>query len=349
MRRIRIGSRAIGRETAAMVIAEIGVNHDGSLERAMELVDQASACGADAVKVQVFRAARLMNAQSRFAEYQQSRCDDADAIAMLRRYELSDDALQQVVQRVRGKGMIPLATPFSVDDVDTIAELDLPAVKIASPDLVNQPLLARAAQLGRPLLISTGAATMDEIAETVDWLRNREIRFALLHCVSSYPTAAEDANLSWIGQLAEWFDVAVGYSDHTTELLSGALAIASGAMLVEKHLTYDRSAIGPDHSASADPQQFAQYVRMIRAAEQRRGGGIKRVLPVEQDVRQVSRQSLVLRRNVRSGERIGEQDLLVQRPGTGIPAAKLSDAVGKKARRTLKAGTLLQWDMLDAA
>ena len=349
MKRIRIGNRTIGRDLPALVVAEIGVNHDGSVERALELLDHAAACGADAVKVQIFNAARLMNSQSRFAQYQQSRCDDADAIAMLRRYELSDDELQRVMERARTLGMIPLATPFSVDDVQTISKLDLPAVKIASPDLVNQPLLARAAELGKPLLISTGAATMDEVAETVQWLRELEVRFALLHCVSSYPTAAADANLCWIGQLAEWFDAAVGYSDHTTELLGGALAVSSGAVVVEKHLTYDRNAAGPDHAASADPQQFAEYVRMIRLAEQLRGNGTKRVLAVEQDVRQVSRQSLVLRRSVRSGETIAQEDLLVQRPGTGIPAAQLNDAVGKKARRTLEAGTLLQWDMLHAA
>jgi len=347
--RMRIGERTIGTGQPTVVIAEIGVNHDGCEKRALELVDAAADCGADAVKLQVFRAQRLMSDASQFAEYQKSRCEENDPVAMLRRYELPTASLRRIVRRIRERGMIPLATPFSLDDVGTIAELDLPAVKIASPDLVNRPLLSRAISVGKPLLISTGAATMDEVAAAVEWLRKSHMTFALLHCVSSYPAPAEQANLCWIGELAEWFSVPLGFSDHTTELSAGALAVMSGATIVEKHLTYDRGAAGPDHAASADLQQFAQYVQLIRTAERMRGMPGKRVLPIERDVRQVSRQSLVIRRDVREGDVIGEADLVVQRPGTGIPAAQFAAAVGRRVRRRIKAGTLLQWEMLSDA
>jgi N-acetylneuraminate synthase/N,N'-diacetyllegionaminate synthase len=329
-----------------LVIAEIGVNHDGSLSRALELVDHAAACGADAVKLQIFHARTLMHASAAFATYQKERCPDADPAAMLRRYELSADDIHRVVDSIRQHHLLPLATPFSLADVDAIDQLNLPAIKIASPDLVNLPLLKRAASGNKPLLVSTGAATLEEIATTVNWLRAWRTPLALLHCVSSYPTPAEQANLCWISELSRQFAVPVGFSDHTTVELAGALAVAAGATLVEKHLTYDRTAAGPDHAASADPRQFARYVSAIRLTEQLRGAAGKRVLPVEEDVRRVSRQSLVLVANVDAGRPLAETDLTTQRPGTGIPAAALAQVIGRCSRHSLPAGTMLQWDML---
>ncbi|MGB7158703.1 MAG: N-acetylneuraminate synthase family protein [Tepidisphaeraceae bacterium] len=350
MKPIHIHRRKVGPGRPTFVIAEIGVNHDGSLSRALELVRIAKDCGADAVKLQIFSASSLMHASSSFAGYQKQRCAEADPTEMLRKYELRDDALREVVGAVRNLGMVPLATPFSPVDVETVESLDLPAIKIASPDIVNRVLLRRAADTGRPMLISAGAATMDEVSEAVEWLRAWGASFALLHCVSSYPTPPEQANLAWIAEMASWFDVPVGYSDHTTEVHSGAVAAAAGACIIEKHLTYDRHACGPDHAASADPEQFAQYVAMIRSADVMRGAGGKRVLDIERDVRKVSRQSLVLSRTLGAGEVVSEADVTVQRPGTGIPAAEIAVAIGKRAARSLPAGTMLQWDMLaDAA
>ncbi len=349
MKPIHISRRKVGPGRPTFVIAEIGVNHDGSLVRALELVRVASQCGADAVKLQIFSARSLMHASSSFATYQKVRCVEADPAAMLRKYELREDALREVVGAIRNLGMVPLATPFSPADVETIEALDLPAIKIASPDLVNRVLLQRAAETRRPLLVSCGAATMDEVSNAVSWLRDWDASFALLHCVSSYPTPRDQANLCWIGEMQSWFDVPVGYSDHTTEIHSGAIAAAFGACVVEKHLTYDRAAPGPDHAASADPVQFAQYVAMVRSADTMRGTSGKRVLDVERDVRKVSRQSLVLSRPLGAGDVVREADVTVQRPGTGIPAAEIALAVGKRAARPLPAGTLLQWEMLDAA
>ena len=345
---IKIAQRTISVSNPTFVIAEIGVNHDGSTERALELVEIAARCGADAVKLQIFTATNLMHAQSQFAGYQQKQVTDADPSAMLRRFELSSQDLRRVVQAIRRRGMLPIATPFSLADVDVVADLDLPAIKIASPDLVNRPLLEKAATLGRPLIVSTGAATMDEIATTVGWMR--ETPLALLHCVSSYPTPTDQANLCWIGELSRRFALPVGYSDHTTEIISGSLAIAAGASIIEKHLTFDRSAPGPDHAVSADPDQFSQYIKLIRTAESLRGLPGKRVLDIEQDVRRVSRQSLVAARDLQPGQTLQQDDLIVQRPGTGISAADVSSAVGRRTARSIPRGTLLQWDMLaDAA
>ncbi len=345
---IQIDGRTIGVGNPTLVIAEIGVNHDGSVERALELVEIAAKCGADAVKLQIFTASQLMHSASEFAGYQAKSVSDADPAAMLRRYELPIADLRRIVREIRQRGMIPIATPFSLADVDVVAELDLPAIKIASPDVVNRPLLVKGAGLGRPLIVSTGAATIEEIATSVGWLRGA--RVALLHCVSSYPTPTEQANLCWIGELAERFGVVVGYSDHTTEMISGALAVAAGASIIEKHLTFDRSAVGPDHEASADPEQFAEYVRLIRLAESLRGAAGKKVLEIERDVRRVSRQSLVAAKDLQPGKMLRQEDLIVQRPGVGISAADVGSAVGRKIVRPVKSGMLLQWDMLaDAA
>jgi N-acetylneuraminate synthase/N,N'-diacetyllegionaminate synthase len=346
MNEISIGERTIGTDSPVLVIAEIGVNHDGSVERALKLVSIAAAAGADAVKLQVFRADRLMNRTSAFAEYQRDRVNDADPIAMLRRFELSDEAVGQITAKIQSLGLIPIATPFSPEDVPLLERLNLPAIKIASPDLVNLPLLKTAGRSGKPLLVSTGAATIAEVQRTVGWLIAWGVPFALLHCTSSYPVEACDTNLSWIGELADRFDVPAGFSDHTTDVLSGALAVAAGACVIEKHLTYDRSADGPDHSASADPSQFADYVKLIRSAESLRGKPGKRLLRCEEDVRTVSRQSLVITRTMAPGEIITEACLAVQRPGTGIPASEIDRILGRRVRVAISAGTMLSLEML---
>src|SRR5438874_887332 len=210
MKSLTIGSRKIDSNSPTLVIAEIGVNHDGSEERAMKLVSIARECGADAVKLQVFRADALMHGSSRLAGYQKARCDQRSPTEMLRKYELSPPATERIVAAIRQTGMIPIATPFSVDDVDKITRLKLPAVKIVSPDLVNRVLLERAAQTRATMLVSTGAATIDEVHRAVRWLKEWEARFALLHCVSSYPTPTEEAHLGWISELAK-FNVPVGF------------------------------------------------------------------------------------------------------------------------------------------
>ncbi|MDB5329314.1 MAG: hypothetical protein JWP03_465 [Phycisphaerales bacterium] len=347
---LSINGREVGPGQPTLVIAEIGVNHDGSVNKAIELVRIASACGADAVKLQIFRATSLMHATATLAAYQEGRALDSHPIDMLRRYELSQAELRRIVQEIRERKMIPLATPFSPADLETIDSLRLSAIKIASPDLVNLPLLTAAARLGKPLLVSTGAAEMAEVDTTVGWLRDRAAQFALLHCVSSYPTPAAQANLSWIIELGQRFDVPVGYSDHTMEILSGALAAAAGASVIERHLTFDRAAKGPDHAASSDPAQFERYVKFVREADVLRGVCGKHVLDIELDVRLASRQSLVVRRALKIGEMLREEDLTVQRPGTGLPAAQITQAVGRRVLKPVSAGSLLQWDMFtDAA
>jgi sialic acid synthase SpsE len=329
-----------------LVVAEIGVNHDGSAGRALALVDAAKSAGADAVKLQVFRAATLMHPSCQFAAYQQGRAQQADPIAMLRAFELDDSDLRVIADHARSVGLGVVATPFSPSDVARVVAIGSDAIKIASPDLINVPLLRAAMASALPLIVSTGASEMGEIEGAVQLLAGGRAAVCLLHCISAYPTHDGDARLAWIGQMRGAFGLPVGYSDHTCHPLAGALAVAAGACVVEKHLTYDRDAPGPDHWASLDAAQFAEYVAAIRVAEAMRGGGTRSVLPCERDVRDVSRQSLVTRVALRAGDAITAAALTTQRPGTGIPASAVDDVAGLHAARDLPAGTLLLPDMI---
>ncbi len=325
-----------------LVIAEIGVNHDGRLDRALQLVEIAARCGCDAVKLQVFRAAQLMHPSGRLADYQQGRVSETDPVSMLRKYELSEAELAEVVAQIRRLGLEPVATPFSPGDVDTLGRLGVSAVKIASPDVINLPLLRRAALLGKPMLISTGATNLDEIDRAVAWLDGMFADYALLHCVSSYPAPDEQLNLGWITRLAERYgDRPVGYSDHGESELAGACAVSAGALIVERHLTFDRSASGPDHAASSDEAGMARYVQMIRRAQAMTGVGHRRVLPVERDVREVSRQSLVWTRNLPAGHCITPADMTTMRPGVGVSAALHDTLIDQMLLRPVRAGDLV--------
>jgi N,N'-diacetyllegionaminate synthase len=329
-----------------MVIAEIGVNHDGSVERAIELVKHARACDADAIKLQLFSADRLVTAGTGTASYQQANCGADDQVELLRKYELSEADVRAIVAAASEAGLTTIATPFSREDVETIAKLGLPAVKVASPDMVNRPLLERCVGLGVPMLVSTGASTAAEIGECVAWLDGWRAARVMMHCVSSYPVRAEDAQLGWIAALAGECGGVVGYSDHTTEALAGAMAVCAGARVIEKHLTWSRAAQGPDHAASVEPGEFASYVRAIRHAEVMLGGGERRVLAVEEDVRRLSRQSLVARRPIDAGQVIEADMLTLRRPGEGIGAKDFEQLVGRRAVQDIKAGDVLRWEML---
>ncbi|GAB4108088.1 MAG: N-acetylneuraminate synthase [Phycisphaeraceae bacterium] len=321
------------------MIAEIGVNHDGDIDRALQLVRVAAESGADAVKFQCFHPARLLSNQARLASYQTGQA--GDAAELLAPLMLSREQLKQVRDEARKLGLAFVATPFSPEDVDTLSALDVDAVKIASPDAVNIPLIRRAMSLNKPMFISTGTCTLDELQLTADWLGQHEPGGVLMQCVSSYPTPTDRASINGMVVLGERFGLPVGYSDHTQNTETGALAVAAGAILIEKHLTHDRSAPGPDHAASADPTQLVEYIRLIRKAQAMLGPKTKRIWDVEADVREVSRQSVCAVRDLPAGHRLTAEDLTVKRPGTGIPANMIEDLIGQRLGRSLRAGDLL--------
>jgi sialic acid synthase SpsE len=346
---LRIGSHRISSSDPVFVIAELGVNHDGRVDLALRLVEIAAACGADAIKLQLFEARRLVHGEGLLAEYQKKTTDALSSVELLRRYELAESDALRVVAAARTKGLAVLATPFSPPpsgDVPLCRRLGLDAVKIASPDVVNVPLLEAVSGLGMPVLVSTGAAELDEVDDARRLLSLRGADHVLLHCVSAYPVPPGMAHLRFIPEMVSRYGELVGYSDHTESLITGALATAAGAVVIERHLTYDRSAAGPDHAASSDPEQFAQYVSLIREASTLRGTGSKRVLPIEGDVRKVSRQSLVTTRDLPAGHVLTPADLTTQRPGTGISAGNYRRTLGRRIKETQPAGKMLRIDDL---
>lgn len=344
---LKIGQREIGDGLPAYVIAEAGVNHNGQLDAALQLVQAAAKAGADAVKFQVFRARSLATAAARTATYQgHSNGNQRD---MLRALELEDDALARLQAACREVNVEFLATPFSPDDVERLARLGVRAIKIASTDIDNVPLLRAAASLDVPLIISTGAAEQAEIAACVDWLRSQslDVRTALLHCVSAYPTPPAHANLRAIRALRETFGLLAGYSDHTLSVDSGAWAVAAGARIIEKHLTLDTRAAGPDHPASLEPADLARYIERIRQAEIFLGSGQLGMSAVQADVRRVARRGLVAARDLAAGTRLDAEMLVAKRPAEGIAPLHVDQLVGRRLQRSLAADTPLTWDMVE--
>jgi len=338
---VRIGPAEIAPHAAPLLIAEIGVNHDGDARRAIELTDAAAAAGAAAVKVQFFRADRLLSKRSMLAGYQR-RAGETSALEMLRRLELTPSDLARVAERARAHGLAAICTCFTPELVDEAEAIGFDAYKVASPDVVNRLLLERLAETKRPMILSTGAATLDELDRSMGWLDAARSRLALMQCVSAYPTPEGDANLAAIRLLGERFGCPVGYSDHTEATDTGALAVAAGATFLEKHLTHDRSAAGPDHAASLEPESFAEYARLARRARAMLGAGGKALSELESDVRSLSRQSLALRAPVRAGEVVTRDLLTTRRPGDAMAASAPERACGRPAARDLAAGELLE-------
>ena len=341
---LRIGDRRVAADESPYVIAEIGVNHDGSVERAIELVQAASNAGADAVKMQWFEARRLVGEPGSVAAYQQ-RAGVGDQMEMLAGLELSRDEMAMVVDAAQRSGIAPVVTVFSTDLVECARDLDWDAWKTASPDLVHRPLLEALAVDGRPMLVSTGASDLDEVIRTDGWLKGSDVGF--LHCVSAYPTPEESAELGAIGTLATATTRPCGYSDHTAETTTGGLAVAAGACILEKHLTWSRNARGPDHRASLEPDGLRAYVDFVRRAHAAIGQGGKSVGDIERDVRQVARQSVRAAVDLAEGVVLSHSDLVVKRPGDGIEPWRLSEIVGRRLRRSVAADRAIQLEDLE--
>ena len=243
--------------------------------------------------------------------------------------------------------LIVFSTPFDSTAVDFLAGLDAPAYKIASFELVDLPLIRKCAAVGKPMIMSTGMADLAEISVAVQTAREAGATdIALLHCTSGYPAPPEESDLRTIPHLAEAFGLPTGLSDHTPGIAAAVASIALGATIIEKHFTYDQAADGPDHAASFDPAHFGEYIQQIRDAEREVGPIEKRVLDCEREVRTVSRQSVSVTRDLPAGHCIDRTDLTIKRPGTGIPAARLNDVVGRTLTRQVKANSLLHQDDL---
>jgi N-acetylneuraminate synthase len=322
------------------VIAEAGINHNGDATIAADLVEAAADAGADAVKF-----------QTHFPEYEMLRAGATAAYVgeslfdLLTRTALSRDAHVVLRDLAAKRGIVFLSTPFSREAADFLETLGVPAFKIGSGELTNLPLQRHIARKGRPMIISTGMATAEEIDLTVHTIRAERTPFALMHCTSTYPTPYQHVQLGCIGWLQKLYGVPVGFSDHTLGTFMAFAAATGGANLFEKHFTISRSLPGPDQQGSLEPAELRELVRGIRAIEQA-SGSTKALQPGEQEVRNMAHHSVVSLRDIAAGRTIGPDDVWVKRPGTGIPARELPRVVGRVTKRAIAKDRLVAWDDL---
>jgi sialic acid synthase SpsE len=337
---LRIAGRAIGAGQPCFVIAEAGINHNGDVYLAAELVEAAAASGADAIKFQTHFPEHEMLRDGATASYVGESLFD-----LLTRTALSREAHATLMDRAAKKGITFLSTPFSREAADFLDALGVPAFKTGSGELTNIPLQRHIARRGKPMIVSTGMSTSEEIDATVRALDEERATYALMHCTSTYPTSFEHVQLGCIGSLQRLYGVPVGFSDHTLGTAISLAAVASGANLFEKHFTSSRSLPGPDQQGSMEPQELETLVKDIRAIE-RSFGSTKQIQPGEQDVRDMALHSVVSIRDIGAGAKIGAADIWVKRPGTGIPAARMGDVLGRVAKRAIARDRLIGWDDL---
>jgi N,N'-diacetyllegionaminate synthase len=333
---VSIGNRQVGGHEPVLLIAEAGVNHDGDVSVALELVDAAAEAGAEAVKFQTFDPAALASAAAPLAAYQRKRSATAGGqLAMLEHLCLPAEDFATIAAHCRRREILFLSTPFDLASAALLEALGVPAFKISSGELTNLPLLGALAERGRPLILSTGMATLTEIGEAVEVVAKAGAPLVLLHCVSSYPTPDRDANVRALDTLRATFAAPVGYSDHCLGFAASLAAVARDACLLERHLTLDRSRPGPDHSMSLEPAELRDLVRRVRELEAILGDGHKAPRPTEQDTRAVARRSIVAARALRAGETLTADALTLKRPGDGLAPSRLPSLVGARLIRPL--------------
>ncbi|MBB3140068.1 N-acetylneuraminate synthase [Halomonas organivorans] len=330
---------------STFVIAEAGVNHNGSLDMAIELVEAARRCGADAVKFQTFKADSLVTRQAAKAAYQQQSTSDSDTqYAMLKALELGDDDFVRIHAHCRSLGIEFLSSAFDAASAEFLDGLGMRLFKIPSGEITNWPLLARIGGFGKPVILSTGMCHLADIEAALQRLESAGAgELTVLHCVTEYPAPFEQINLSAMHTLATAFGVRVGYSDHTAGIEIPIAAVAMGATVIEKHFTLDTRLAGPDHAASLAPDDFQRMVAAIRHVESARGDGRKRPAPCERANLGIVRKSIIAQRPIAEGEVITLAHLALKRPGSGLAPSQLEAVVGRRAARMIAIDELLDW------
>ena len=328
------------------IIAEAGVNHNGSLELATELIDRAKDCGCDCIKFQTFKTEELVTKTAKKAEYQVANTHNEDSqFSMLKKLELSFDAFKELKAYCDKKEIDFMSTPFDCSSVDMLEEIGVNVYKMSSGDITNKQLLQYVAKTGKPMIISTGMCTMDEVNEAVSWIEEcGNSNITLLHCTSNYPAPYSEVNMNAMLTLKNAFTYEVGYSDHTKGIEIPIMAVAMGASIIEKHFTLDNEMEGPDHKASLNVEELGKMVSSIRHIELAFGNGVKSPSVSEMSTREVARKSIVLKRDVLKGSVLQEADLTIKRPGIGIAPKYLEDFVGKKVCHDMKAEDMLAWE-----
>ncbi|MBQ4531291.1 MAG: N-acetylneuraminate synthase [Lachnospiraceae bacterium] len=322
-----------------IIIAEAGVNHNGSFETAKQMVDVAKAAGVDYIKFQTFVSEKLVSINAKMAEYQEQNTGKKESqLSMLKKLELSQKEFEELKAYCEEKEIGFLSTPFDLESIEFLNNLGMDFFKIPSGEITNYPYLVKIARTGTDVVMSTGMCEMEEIEQAVEVLKkNGTKNISLLHCNTEYPTPYEDVNLKAMDTLAEVFQVSVGYSDHTQGIEVPIAAVARGAVVIEKHFTLDKNMEGPDHKASLEPKELQEMVKAIRNIEKALGNGEKRPSGSEKKNIAVARKSIVASKNIKKGEVFTENNLTVKRPGDGISPMLWEEIIGKAAKRDFEA------------
>ena len=341
---------------STFIIVEAGVNHNGSLEIAKKLIDAAVKAGADVVKFQTFRADRLVTATASRAEYQIVNTGTNESqFEMLNKLELSPEMHRELFSYCQEKNIIFMSTPFDEASVDLLDNLGMEIFKISSGEITNKPLIQHIASKMKPIILSTGMSHLGEVEKTVSWIDDiwdkldKRPQLTILHCVSNYPARIEDVNLNAIRTMEMAFGLPIGYSDHTMGIEAAIAAIAIGARVIEKHFTLDRDMEGPDHKASLEPNELKDMVQAIRNIERAMGDGIKKPVKSEISTKKIARRSLVAARDIKAGETMLSGDILIKRPGTGIPAEFKDKIVGMQLKSDISVDSVIRWEDLKHA
>lgn len=330
------------------IIAEAGVNHNGSLEMALRLIDAAREAGADAVKFQTFRAENLATSSAHKAAYQERTTSSSESqFQMLKRLELDADAHKKLIEHCCQVGIQFLSSPFDIESADLLEELSLPVYKIPSGEVTNVPYVRHIGAKGKPVILSTGMCTLGEVEDAVNVLRDSGANdITLLHCVTEYPAPFDEINLRAIHTMQTAFGLPVGYSDHTPGIEIPIAAAALGAVVIEKHFTLDRNLPGPDHAASLEPAELKQMIDAIRHVEAALGSGMKAPAKCEIPNMSVARKSVVAARSLTAGHKLQADDLAIKRPGNGIQPRQLGDLAGRTLGCDVQKDELLRWEHL---
>jgi N-acetylneuraminate synthase/N,N'-diacetyllegionaminate synthase len=341
---IKIANKKIGDECPVFIIAEAGINHNGSVKIAKKMIDVAKEVNADCIKFQTFKAKEfIVDPKVEYTYKSQGEIITEPQIKMFERYEFSDKEWQEVIDYCKKKKVIFSTTAQNPSDLDFILSLtDLPFIKVGSDDLTNLGLIDYYAKKKKPMIISAGMAYESEINDAVNIIRkagNNDI--VVLHCVSSYPAKPEDTNLRKLRNINDKFGVIVGFSDHTQGIYACLGAVALGARVIEKHFTLDKNMSGPDHWFSADPEEFEKLVEGIRCVEKSLGDPIIKPTLKEMKMRKIARRSIVAAKNVEKGKIITMTDVGFKRPGTGLAPKFLDNVISKKAKINIKKGDLI--------
>lgn len=328
------------------IIAEAGVNHNGSVKIAKRMVDTARECGADAVKFQTFRADRLLTRFAPKAEYQKKTTVKAESqFAMIKKLELPLDAYKELMDYCRKQKIVFLSTPFDLESIDLLDKLGMKIFKISSGEITNLPYLEKIGSIKKRIILSTGMSDLCEIKNALDVLADMgtlKEKITVLHCNTEYPTPMSDVNLKAMLSIRDAFDVAVGYSDHTAGIEVAISAVALGASVIEKHFTLDKDINGPDHKASLEPDELMAMVRGIRNIEQAIGSGIKKPSLSELKNRAVVRKSIVADKYIARGEIFTPENIATKRPGSGLTPMKWHKIIGKAAKKAFREDEMIE-------